>query len=101
MHASDQTHLERGMPMSGWQSGVESAAEYAVLRATDIMVPMRDIVRLATDVYLPAPPEAPDRRLDAACPVILIRTPYNKTGSSDTGEYFARRGYAVVIQDCR
>lgn len=87
--------------MTGWQNGIESPAEYAVLRLTDVMVPMRDGVRLATDVYLPARPEEPDRRIDQPCPVILIRTPYNKNGSFETGEYFARRGYAVAVQDCR
>lgn len=87
--------------MAGWQSGIESAAEYDVLRATDIMVPMRDEVRLATDVYFPAVPDSPDKRIHEARPVILIRTPYDKTGAADTGEYFARRGYVVVVQDCR
>ena len=87
--------------MTGWQNGIESAAEYAVLRLTDVMVPMRDGVRLATDVYLPARPDAPDQRIDTPCPAILIRTPYNKIGSFETGEYFARRGYAVAVQDCR
>ncbi len=87
--------------MDSWQSAPESAADYAVLRATDIMVPMRDGVRLATDVYFPAPPDGPDARVADPAPAILIRTPYNKTGSADTGEYFAGRGYVVVIQDCR
>lgn len=74
-------------------------------------VPMRDGARLAADVYLPAggPP-------DRALPVILERTPYDKRGVSrseslpgadepatrrDVGRWFARRGYAVVVQDCR
>ncbi len=57
------------------------------------MLPMRDGVRLATDVYLPdgEPP----------FPVILIRTPYGKDSLKTIGEEGARRGYAVVIQDTR
>jgi putative CocE/NonD family hydrolase len=73
---------------------------------TDVMVPMRDQVRLATDVYLPAQP--------GKWPTILSRTPYNKSarrpGGGDPrslpdapalGHYFAAHGYAVVIQDTR
>jgi uncharacterized protein len=78
----------------------------------DIMVPMRDGVRLATDVYRPAA-----ARDGAQClPVILERTPYDKRGVSrsevtlvnptpatraQVAEYFAREGFAVVMQDCR
>jgi putative CocE/NonD family hydrolase len=34
-------------------------------------------------------------------PVILTRTPYNKSGSKSLGNYFAARGYACVAQDTR
>ena len=87
--------------MHHWKSAPESSLEFGVIRATDVMAPMRDGVRLSTDIYFPSDRQQPDKRLDTSLPAILIRTPYNKTGSSDTGEYFARRGYAVVIQDCR
>ena len=71
-------------------------------------VTMRDGVRLATDVYLPAGA--------GALPVLLERTPYGKdeetrrerTAANPTplrrGEVaarFAQAGYAVVVQDCR
>jgi len=67
----------------------------------NVPVSMRDGVRLATDVYRPARAGRPlaDRR-----PVLLHRTPYNKTETEATsGEcrYFAARGYVVVDQDCR
>lgn len=73
------------------------------------MVTMRDGVRLATDVYLPA-------KGNQALPVILERTPYDKSGTPRTeyssgdptpmtrqqlAVYFVRAGYAVVWQDCR
>ena len=81
--------------------------EMVVLR--DVMVPMRDGVKLATDVYLPS--ESP-----GALPVILERTPYDKTAPSrsertpavaapksraEVAEFFVNNGYAVVYQDCR
>jgi putative CocE/NonD family hydrolase len=79
----------------------------------DVMVAMRDGVRLATDIYRPA---RAGTAVDEPLPVILERTPYGKALASrselDRGEsepqsraqlaeYFVRRGYAVVCQDCR
>ena len=60
-----------------------------------IGVPMRDGVKLSTDVYLPDGP--------GPYPVILIRTPYsnNVEAGVQDGVYFAQRGYAVAIQDVR
>ncbi|HSB70741.1 MAG TPA: CocE/NonD family hydrolase [Candidatus Methylomirabilis sp.] len=61
----------------------------------NLMVPMRDGVRLSTDLYLPDAP--------GPFPVVLIRTPYNNNREPDVQDavYFARRGYAVAIQDVR
>ncbi len=59
----------------------------------DIMVPMRDGTTLATDIYFP--------ETDEPVPALVMRTPYNKDGSSRYGEYYASRGYAVVVQDVR
>lgn len=61
----------------------------------NLMVPMRDGVRLSTDLYMPDAP--------GPFPVILIRTPYNNNREPDVQEavYFAQRGYAVAIQDVR
>jgi hypothetical protein len=73
------------------------------------MVPMRDGVRLATDVYLPADCDKP-------LAVILERTPYDKLGISrsertrdkpqalsrpEVAHFFAQHGFAVVMQDVR
>lgn len=60
----------------------------------NVMVPMRDGVKLATDVYLP-------KGGQARMPVILTRLPYNKDGSKSMGEYFAQHGYVFVAQDTR
>ncbi len=60
-----------------------------------LMVPMRDGVRLAADSWRP---DAPGRY-----PVLLVRTPYLKTGLqlAQWGRYFAERGYVFVVQDTR
>lgn len=60
---------------------------------TDLMVPMRDGVKLATDLYRPPG--------EGKYPVILTRLPYNKDGSKKHGEYFAKHGYVFVAQDTR
>jgi len=63
----------------------------------NVMIPMRDGVMLAADLYLP-------KRAGARFPVIVLRTPYNKDtyrGSREPAEFFAGRGYAVVSQDVR
>ncbi len=65
----------------------------------DVMVPMRDGVRLATDVYRPT---RDGKAVDEKLPVVLIRTPYGKAdGKSKEGLYFAQHGYVVVVQDTR
>jgi len=61
---------------------------------TELRIPLRDGVKLGADLYRPAG--------DAACPVLLIRTPYGKGGSEH--EFIAgalERGYAVVVSDVR
>ncbi len=66
----------------------------------DVLIPARDGVQLAADLYLPA---LNGRALDAEFPALIERTPYLK----DSGRYarkahwFARRGYAVIINDVR
>ena len=73
-----------------WLASIAAAAAptYDVHVEKDVMVPMRDGVRLATDVYLPAQDGKP---LAERLPTILMRTPYNKAGEkgTPTAEYFA------------
>ena len=61
----------------------------------DLGVPMRDGVRLSADVFLP------DR--DGPFPTIVTRTPYESGRDAflDVAAYWARRGFAFVVQDCR
>ena len=72
-----------------------------VVVTRDVMVPMRDGVRLATDVY--RPPFRPDGGAAAEkLPTILIRTPYDKGFDPYAlGPSWAAHGYAVVLQDTR
>ena len=68
------------------------AAEPAIPPET-LMVPMRDGVELATDVYRPAG--------EGPWPCVLSRTPYGKNGTQGAAQRFVREGFAVVGQDCR
>ena len=78
------------------------------VRKTTAMVAMRDGVRLATDIYLPAG--------DGPFPTLLERTPYGRNAQTrrertaadprpmrrgEVAARFAGNGYAVVVQDCR
>jgi hypothetical protein len=58
-----------------------------------VMVPMRDGVKLATDVYVPAG--------DGPWPTILIMTPYGKKDAGVFAVPANPRGYALVSQDFR
>ena len=60
----------------------------------------RDGVRLAADLHRPA---RDGNTLDGPFPVLLQRTPYNKsTEVRDLeADFFAARGYIVAVQDCR
>ncbi|MHC4461018.1 MAG: CocE/NonD family hydrolase [Planctomycetota bacterium] len=58
-----------------------------------VMVPMRDGVKLATDVYLPDS--------EGPLPAILFRTPYGKGTAEGHARLANQRGYAFVSQDIR
>lgn len=77
-----------------------SPIAYDVAIRKNVMIPMRDGVKLAADIYLPA--EGTDIA-EGKFPVILERTPYDKTAPRQVTnmKYYARRGYVGVIQDVR
>ena len=77
-----------------------SHQQYDVICRSNVMIPMRDGVHLATDIYVPAVRET---TVSGKFPTILERTPYDKAaaGNVTNGTYFARRGYVCVIQDVR
>ncbi len=73
--------------------------EYGVAVERDVMIGMRDGVRLAADLYRPAKGDEP---VPGKFPTLLSRTPYNKgDGRSAEGMYYAARGYNVVLNDVR
>lgn len=84
-----------------WTGGEQNQPPYqAVLFQVDLMIPMRDGVRLAADVYRPA---RDGKAVEEKFPILLQRTPYDKKGARlvEQAEYFASHGYVVVLQDCR
>lgn len=85
---------EQYTPVSLWEDDSISPAHYGIRHMGCYMVPMRDKVRLATDVWLP------DGEKDAY-PVIFIRTPYGRMMYEKAYVHFIQRGYGVVIQDTR
>lgn len=91
-----------------------SPQQYNVVIDKDVMMTARDGIQLGTDVYRPALPIDGSQggvgltgegleAVEGTFPVILERTPYDKTGLGlrRKGHYYARRGYVVVIQDVR
>ena len=62
---------------------------------TEVMLAMRDGVRLAADVYLP--------QGKGPWPVVLVRTPYIKNNRMFAGasDHYTSQGYAYVVQDVR
>jgi putative CocE/NonD family hydrolase len=89
------------LPVAAQEDIVDSLKSIAVIEQK-VMVPMRDGVRLATDIYRP--------KTDEPVPVILSKTPYNFNSWGD-GELVTRtysraydvveRGYAYVVQNER
>jgi len=74
---------------------------YGVHAELNVPVEMRDGTQLATDVFRPADPDTGEPIADPK-PALLDRTPYNKRGRLQRhGEWYAKRGYVVAIQDCR
>ena len=70
----------------------------AVLAQRDLMMPTRDGKRMATDLFQPARNGVP---VDERFPVLLNRTPYDKTQLHSQAQWFAERGYVVAVQDTR
>ncbi len=65
-----------------------------------IGVAMRDGTTLYLDIYRP---ERDGAAVDGTWPVLLERSPYDKSRPSHaiTGRFFAQRGYIYVVQDVR
>jgi uncharacterized protein len=85
---------ERGHERQGsWQ-------QFDWVRESNVMIPLRDGIRLATDIYRPALNGKP---VEGRFPTLLERTPYNKTRPNIVADakFFASHGYVVASQDVR
>jgi putative CocE/NonD family hydrolase len=72
---------------------VRSAERYEVTVERGAVITMRDGVILRADIYRP--------KGEGRFPVLLQRTPYNKSGEAQFGFEAAERGYVVIVQDVR
>ncbi len=83
------------------QDKKDSSGPYGYELVSDVMVPMRDGVKLATDLYFPT---KKGKRISGKLPAILVRTPYSKTRGypeNTSAIYFTSHGYVTVYQDTR
>jgi uncharacterized protein len=83
-------------------TAAQVAAAPAAASATslvNVMVPMRDGVRLATDIYLPD--EKVAKPASGRWPVLMMRTPYNRKPMSYYKTAVGAAGYVLVVQDVR
>ena len=78
--------------LSSSSLSAQPAAEYKVTIET-VRIKMRDGVELATDIYRP--------QSEGKFPVLLERTPYDRTSESGMANELAGHGYVVVLQDTR
>ena len=74
-------------------TATQSQTSGDVIIEHNVAMKTRDGVTLYADVYRPAGEES--------LPVLLKRTPYDKTGDAAFGHMAALRGYIVVVQDVR
>jgi putative CocE/NonD family hydrolase len=77
-------------------SGTPDRSSEVVLLA-DRVATMRDGIALGADVYLPT--------LELPLPAVVLRQPYGRRtpgmGFEEVARFFARKGYACVVQDVR
>ena len=69
------------------------AQSYGVTVEHNATAAMRDGTKLRADIYRP--------KAEGKFPVLLVRTPYDKTQELEFGVKAAARGYVVVAQDVR
>ena len=72
---------------------LHASQSYEVTMERGVTATMRDGVILRADIYRP--------KADGQFPVLLQRTPYNKSGGAAFAFKAAATGYVVIIQDVR
>jgi len=77
----------------------QSKPPFEIQASKNLMVSMRDGVKLATDIYRPAQNGTP---VSGRFPTLLVRTPYARV-YKESGEaaFFVPRGYVLVVQSVR
>ncbi|MDP3386122.1 MAG: CocE/NonD family hydrolase [Eubacteriales bacterium] len=83
-------------PLKEWRHKKTSLPGRGIMKHVDAMIPMRDGIKLSTEVWLPA-----DYHGIQKLPAILMRTPYGKKRNALRDVAYADRGYAVILQDVR
>jgi putative CocE/NonD family hydrolase len=92
------------LPLTGWSQQSTAYQKLASIAHIEqkVMMPMRDGVRLATDIYRP--------KTEEPVPIIFSRTPYNfnpygdgeeRTRTYERAYEAVSRGYAYVVQNER
>ncbi len=76
----------------------QTAESYGIVESRDVMIAMRDGVKLAADIYRPA---RDGQAVEGKFPVLLMRTPYNKERADSSAKAFVPHGYVVVLEDVR
>jgi putative CocE/NonD family hydrolase len=85
-------------PLPAAANPTQSAPKYDIVVFKDVMVPMRDGVKLACNTYRPA---LNGKLVEGKFPVILERTPYSKDADEYWTTVFVALGYVAVRQDVR
>jgi uncharacterized protein len=75
------------------RTSLAAEEKYEVTVERGVPAKMRDGVTLRADIYRP--------KAEGKFPVLLVRTPYDKTGNMNFGLRAAARGYVVISQDVR
>ncbi|MEH6681352.1 MAG: CocE/NonD family hydrolase [Sediminicola sp.] len=90
------------LPLFSQEDDIFKKLEEIAIVDQKVMMPMRDGIRLATDIYRP--------KGEGKVPIIFSRTPYNfntwidgeqRTRTAETAYEAVQRGYAYVVQNER
>jgi hypothetical protein len=79
-------------------SRAQAPATYDVIVDSNVMIPVRDGIRLSTQLYRPGRNGA---SVAERFPVLLQRTPYELATSARDAAFFARHGYIAAVQNIR
>lgn len=88
--------FEKLTPLVVYDDPLLSKPDYGINDCGTYLIPMRDRIKLATDVYLPEGIEKGQK-----VPTILIRSCYDRNGKKEFLMRWVNKGYAVVNQDVR